>query len=81
METDFSFYDVLTVETGLSEEPPLELLFCLRGRTVLSSRNGEAIDSWMKAKPKKNKLIDGPKQVSTIKFTKDTIRRNVNRRA
>jgi hypothetical protein len=45
METDFSVYDVLTVETGLSEEPPLELLLGLRGRTVLSSRNGEAIDS------------------------------------
>jgi len=48
METDFS----LTVETGLSEEPPLELLFGLRGRAVLSSRNGEAIDSWMKAETK-----------------------------
>jgi hypothetical protein len=39
------------------------------------------LDGWMKEETKESKLIDGPKQVSTIKFTIEMIKRNLNRRA
>jgi hypothetical protein len=42
VEADFPLYDMLPMETGLTEEAPFELLFGPRGRAILLSRNGEA---------------------------------------
>lgn len=37
-KTDFSIYDMLTVETGCAEEFPQEFPFGLRGRAVLLAK-------------------------------------------
>lgn len=80
METDFPLNDVLPMKTGLTEEAPFELLFGLRSHAVLLPRNDGDEDCWKKKKRKNNQLINSPKQVSTISFTNETIKVNVNRR-
>jgi hypothetical protein len=81
VEAVFPLNDVLPMEKRPWRKRLLSNFLLATEAVLFLPRGMMKLDSWMKEEAKESKLIDGPKQVSTIKFTIEMIKRNLNRRA